>query len=179
MKHNGILAFLCLILLSTTACEEKKESIAKSKPIAVYKSNKTKVEAYDYEGLQYYLNQDDDSTYVINFWATWCLPCVEELPHFEKLGKEYKDKNVQVLLVSLDMVKNAETKLVPFVKEKKLKSEVILLQDTDANTWIPKIDKTWSGAIPATLIYNKNKRAFYEQSFTYEELKEAVDAVIE
>ena len=63
-----------------------------------------------------------------------------------------------------------KTKLIPFIKNKNLQSEVVVLDDPDQNSWIPKIDKDWSGAIPATLIYSRNKRKFYEQTFTYDML---------
>ncbi len=97
------------------------------------------------------LEKKDDKTYVINFWATWCAPCVKELPYFEKLKTEYADKNVEVLLVSLDFPKQVEKKLIPFINKKKLKSEVVLLDDINEDVWIKAIDETWSGALPATL----------------------------
>ena len=111
---------------------------------------------------------------ILNFWATWCAPCVKELPYFEKINKVYKAKGVELLLVSLDFPRKYETKLKPFLKEKQLKSEVVCLNDVDQNRWIPAIDTTWSGAIPATMIYKGNKRKFYEKSFTYEELEKEV-----
>ena len=140
----------------------------------MYSRDDISVNAYDFSGLEYYLNQKNDTTYVVNFWATWCEPCVEELPHFEKLNEKYKEDKVKVILVSLDIFKQVETKLLPFIKEKQLKSEVIYLRDPDQNTWLPKVDSTWSGAIPATVIYNKEQRKFYERSFTYEELEKEV-----
>jgi thiol-disulfide isomerase/thioredoxin len=146
-------------------------------PIKVYAKEGVSVKAYDYEKLAYFLNQKNDTTYVVNFWATWCVPCVKELPHFEKLNQQYKGKKVKVLLVSLDMAKMVESKLLPFIKKKNLRSDVVLLRDPDSNNWIPKIDKSWSGAIPATLIYNKKKRKFYEKSFEYNELEKAVNEV--
>jgi len=96
---------------------------------------------------------------------------VKEIPYFEQLHENYSDKNVHVLLVSIDFAKAVETSLVPFLKKEKLKSEVVLLDDADANSWIPKVDENWSGAIPATIIYNQSNRAFFEKSFTYEELQ--------
>ncbi len=132
------------------------------------------IKVVDYEGLKPYLNKQNDTTYVINFWATWCGPCVKELPYFEKITENYKNQKVKVILVSLDFPKSYQKSLVPFVKRKALKSEVILLNDPDSNNWISKIDKNWSGAIPATIIYNKNSRSFYEKSFTYEELEAAL-----
>lgn len=147
-------------------------------PIKVYAKDGISVKAYDYEKLAYFLNQKNDTTYVVNFWATWCVPCVKELPHFEKLNQQYKGKKVKVLLVSLDMHKMVESKLLPFIKKKKMKSDIVLLRDPDSNNWIPKIDKSWSGAIPATLIYNKKTRKFYEKSFEYAELEKALKEVM-
>lgn len=132
------------------------------------------LEVYNYEGFKKFLNKKDDKTYVINFWATWCAPCIKELPYFEKLNAKYNNKNVEVILVSLDFPHLYESKLKPFIKEKKLKSKVIALDDADMNSWIPKVDKSWSGSIPATIIYNKNDRKFFEQSFTYEELQREI-----
>lgn len=132
------------------------------------------VESLTYETLEPLLQKKDDTTYVINFWATWCKPCVKELPAFEELHNKYKDQNVKVLLVSLDFPNQIEKRVIPFIKEHNLQPEVVLMADPDQNTWIPKVSEKWSGAIPATLIYNKNSRAFYEQSFTYEELQTEV-----
>jgi thiol-disulfide isomerase/thioredoxin len=124
----------------------------------------------DYKGLEPYLNKQNDTTYVVNFWATWCKPCVKELPNFEQLNENYKDKKVKVILVSLDFYKNYQTSLIPFIKNRGIKSEVILLHDPDSNAWIDKVYKNWSGAIPATLVYNRSSRSFYEQSFEYKQL---------
>ena len=128
------------------------------------------IQIVDFEGLKPYLKKHNDTTYVVNFWATWCKPCVKELPYFEQLNENYKDKKVKVILVSLDFAKTYESNLIPFVKKRGLKSEVILLNDPDSNNWINKVDKTWSGAIPATIVYNSTSRNFYEKSFTYNEL---------
>ena len=129
------------------------------------------VKTYTYNELKPLLEKNDGKTYIINFWATWCAPCVKELPYFEKINQEYSDKNVEVLLVSLDFPKQVEKKLIPFINKRKLKSEVVLLDDINENVWIKAIDESWSGAIPATIIYNKNNRKFYEQSFDYKTLK--------
>lgn len=126
---------------------------------------------YTYDAFKAYLEADNDTTYVVNFWATWCKPCVEELPSFEELHQNYQDKKVRLILVSLDFEKQIESKLIPFMKKNELKGEVLVLKQKGMNDWIDKIDPSWSGALPATIIYNKNKRAFFEQSFEYEELE--------
>ena len=129
------------------------------------------LEVYDFDGFEKFLNKKDDNVYVINFWATWCTPCVKELPYFEQLLDTYKNEDVEVILVSLDFPNQYNTKLEPFIKEHDLKSKVVALNDVDMDTWIPKVDKTWSGSIPATIIYKNNKRVFFEQSFTFETLE--------
>ena len=62
---------------------------------------------------------------VFNFWATWCKPCIEELPYLERLNEEYE--NVQVNLICLDDLANLETKVYSFVNEKKMKSSIFLI----------------------------------------------------
>ncbi len=80
------------------------------------------LKVYNYDGLAPLINKTDDKVHVVNFWATWCAPCVKELPYFEKINKEYKANGVELLLVSLDFPRKYETKLKPFLKEKQLKS---------------------------------------------------------
>ncbi|MBT8270638.1 MAG: redoxin domain-containing protein [Bacteroidia bacterium] len=137
------------------------------------------LEVYDYAGLEPMLNKTDDKTYVVNFWATWCAPCIKELPYFEQLNRDYSGKNVEVILVSLDFPRMYDKKLKPYIKDKNLKSRVVALNDPDMNTWIPKVNEDWTGSIPATVIYNKNKRQFYERSFNYEELVTELRSFIE
>ncbi|MFC6096248.1 TlpA disulfide reductase family protein [Flavobacterium qiangtangense] len=169
-----IASLLVLILVVSCKSEDKKEENSEPRPLKTYSEGKISVNSYTFSALEHFLKKDNDTTYVVNFWATWCVPCVEELPNFEKLNATYKDKKVKVLLVSIDFPKMAESKLLPFIKEKNLKSDVVLLNDPDANSWINKVDSTWSGAIPATVIYKKDKHQFYEKSFTYEELETEV-----
>lgn len=121
-------------------------------------------------------NADTDTVYVLNFWATWCAPCVEELPSFEKLNKAYADKKVKVVLISTDFKRNVESGVKPFVKKKKLERQVVFMDEPNPNNYINAVDSTWSGAIPATLIWSKrnNKSLFFEKKMTYSELEEAV-----
>ncbi|OXB23074.1 redoxin [Flavobacterium tructae] len=111
-----------------------------------------------------------DSTYVVNFWATWCAPCIKELPHFEKLKADHKSDKLAVLLVSVDFKSKLNSAVVPFVKRKNLKNEVFLLNESNPQEYIDRIDKDWSGSIPATLFIKEDKRKFIESEFTYEQL---------
>lgn len=165
MKFTSI--FFLSLFLGFLSC--KKEAV---KEVSTPETTKiSSVKSLTYQQLKPLLEKNDDKIYIVNFWATWCAPCVKELPYFEKIKAVYTDKNVEVLLVSLDFPKQVSIKLIPFINDRKITSEVVLLDDVNEDIWIKAIDEKWSGAIPATLIYNKNKRKFYEQSFDYETLE--------
>jgi thiol-disulfide isomerase/thioredoxin len=133
------------------------------------------IRVMNYDQLKPLLHQDNDTTYVVNFWATWCSPCMEELPYFLALDSLYRNYPMKLVLVSLDFKKDYIRKLQPLVRMKKLEDNVVVLEDNNANFWINDIDSTWGGAIPATLVYKGKERTFYEQSFhQLDELKEIV-----
>ena len=129
----------------------------------------------NFDQLKPRLSMENDTTYVVNFWATWCLPCVKEMPAFQQLHDDYANEKVKVLLISLDFVKQIDSRLIPFIEKYTLTPEVVVLNDPDANTWIDKVSPEWSGALPATLIFIKHFRKFYEQEFDYPSLKQIID----
>ncbi len=133
-----------------------------------------RVSVMDFDTFAPRMTKTNDSIYVINFWATWCAPCVREIPVFEQLHAQYKDQKVKVLLVSLDFPDHLESRVIPFIREHQLKSEVILLDDPDANRWIPLVNESWTGAIPATIIYSREFRDFYQKEFKFEELENII-----
>lgn len=171
------LLILCLLTIFSCKDGAREASSAENKTSDIEeKADVTDVSAidleiYDYDGLEPLINVEDDKLHVVNFWATWCAPCVKELPYFEALNDKYKDHDIEVLLVSLDFPKNYDSKLKPFMKKHNLKSKVVAFDDTNQNRWIPAINEKWTGAIPATIIYKGDQRKFYEQSFTQEELE--------
>lgn len=124
-------------------------------------------------------DREDGKVYVINFWATWCKPCVEELPYFEKLAEEMADEDVQIVMVSLDFARDVRTKLKDFVQERPLELPVVALADQQYNNWIDRVDRRWGGAIPVTILYKNQLRSFHETKFSsYSELKSAVTALL-
>ncbi len=132
------------------------------------------------EQITRWKNTPSDTVLVVNFWATWCDPCVEELPVFEKLTHDYAGKKVQVILVSNDFKMHIESKLKPFVRRKKLKSRVVFMDEPDANEWIGLVSPDWSGGIPSTMIVSKkkNKVLVFEEQLTYAELESALLSVL-
>lgn len=116
------------------------------------------------------VSHPSDTLYVVNFWATWCRPCVAELSVFEQLSEMNANKKLKILFVSLDSPKQIG-KVEAMKKEKNLKSDILLLNETDPNRWINSVDSTWSGAIPATCFYRKQKKLlFYEGELNFTKL---------
>ena len=112
---------------------------------------------------------------VVNFWATWCKPCIQELPYFDSLSNMYPDQ-VKVLLVSLDF---DVARAAAYKKKKNVASEIVYLDEVDHDAWINHISPNWSGAIPATLMVHRNgAEQFYEQAFTQKALYTSVEQLL-
>jgi len=130
-----------------------------------------------FDELQKIMEDHSSEITVINFWATWCSPCIKELPIFEKLNAD-GNLETSVFLVNLDFVEKVD-RVNAFIKRKKLKSKILLLDEIDYNSWIDKVDSGWGGAIPATLIINSRtgKRKFVEKELSEDELKTLITSV--
>lgn len=135
------------------------------------------VHPIDADGIEVLSTLSNDSTYVLNFWATWCSPCVKEIEYFEKLHTDRQDPKLKVILISLDFVNQLDSRVIPFLEEKGISAEVRIMTDTDYNSWIDQVDPGWTGAIPATLIYNKDRRVFLEKELSYNELIKHIDQI--
>jgi len=118
-----------------------------------------------------------DSIYIINFWATWCGPCVKEIPMFNSLQERYAGKPVKIILVSVDFKNDYPSKIEKFIKKKKLTPEVVWFSETNANEFIPKIENTWQGSIPATLVLQPGQyfRQFWEGMIGIDQVTNVVD----
>jgi thiol-disulfide isomerase/thioredoxin len=124
------------------------------------------------DSLQARIDRGGDTTFIVNFWATWCKPCVAELPYFDKLFRKYGSVPAVVLLVSVDEKKSLK-KVASFIKAKGWKPSVLLLDEDKPHLWIDRVDSSWSGAIPATLMVHPRtgQRRFFEQEFHWSSLE--------
>lgn len=121
-----------------------------------------------------------DTVYIVNFWATWCPPCVAELPEFNALQQRYAGRPVKILLVSLDFKEDYPFKLARFLERKRMTPEVVWMTDTNPNVFIPLIEESWEGSIPATaIVHMRNKyKKFVEGSVTERQIATVVDKLL-
>ncbi len=137
-----------------------------------------KAEVIKIGDLEEVIARKSDKITVINFWATWCAPCIKELPFFEKLNATRNDVDINLISVDMDLDPDP-AKVYRFIDRKKLKSTVLILNEDNPNEWIDKIEKSWSGAIPATLVVNSQngKRSFAASELKEGELEELIESV--
>jgi len=130
--------------------------------------------------VEKYISENNGEVIVINMWATFCKPCVAEIPSFIKVTDQYKDQKVKLLLVSLDLPSFYPKKIAVFAKKHGFNSNMAWLDETNADYFCPKIDKSWSGSIPATLMVNTKTgyRKFYEEEMNAEVFEKELQAAI-
>jgi thiol-disulfide isomerase/thioredoxin len=138
-------------------------------------SSQTDIRSIDFDGLMTEINQKDDTLLILNFWATWCKPCVAELPVFENVYQKYRNEKIKIILVNLDLNSKVVADVIPFIEKRKLQIPVVHILNTDPNTWINLIDSAWSGAIPATSVYLQGKKIYFKEgSIDEQELENIV-----
>lgn len=123
------------------------------------------------EELNTYIKKADHPL-IINFWATWCQPCIAEIPYLQQAAQQYKDSGLELIMVSLDFPEAFPKDITAFIKSKNLNGTFFWLDETNADHFCPVIDKAWQGGIPATLFLNtkNNYRKFFERKITPDEL---------
>ena len=120
-------------------------------------------------------NKKNDTLYVVNYWATWCMPCVKEMPFFEEAAAKFSTQKVKVVFVSLNSPKELAN-VEKFTETKNIQNRVVLLNAGNPNDWIDKVDPSWSGSIPATAMYKNGKKVFFKEgSFTREEINTVIN----
>ncbi len=134
----------------------------KSGSIIAQNNWKADVQLITAEQLLQRVNIHKDTIYVVNFWASWCKPCVEELPLIENIDQHYENTPVKIVLASIDSESQIETQLKPFLKEHFIMNEVVVIKDGMSTSWTTKINKEWSGSIPSTLFIYQEQKTFFE-----------------
>ncbi|HNQ83095.1 MAG TPA: TlpA family protein disulfide reductase [Bacteroidales bacterium] len=150
-----------------------------SLPVAYSQDNgKDKIRTMNFDQLEPLLHRQNDTVYLVNFWATWCAPCRKEMPAIQSVAAKYADQPFRTLLVSLDIPGQIEKSLLPYIEAGNITQEVILLDDPDQNRWIDLVDPSWSGELPFTLIYGNDFREGHSEVFTFEILDSIIHSKI-
>jgi thiol-disulfide isomerase/thioredoxin len=92
---------------------------------------------------------------VVNFWATWCVPCVKEFPELVRLHNKHKGNGLDLLTVSMDTAQDVRPKVVPFLAKQGVTSGAFV-QKGNADAFIQALDPNWQGEVPRTYIYGRN-----------------------
>lgn len=133
-----------------------------------------------YEDFESHVREYASSTVVINFWATYCAPCVKELSYFDSLQQKYASHNVKVILVNLDFKTHLKERVIPFLNKHQLSAEVVVLADQDADSWVSKVSSDWDGGLPFTLVLKQGKKYTHTSEFqSYNDLEKFVSPYIE
>lgn len=124
--------------------------------------------------------QNSDHPLMISFWATWCVPCVEEIPWFQEGVAKFADQKVELILVSLDFPKDYPNKLEAFIKKKNWQASFYWLDETNADYFCPKVHPRWEGGIPATLFVNNKTgyRRFFDRALTDRQVEPEIKTML-
>jgi thiol-disulfide isomerase/thioredoxin len=124
--------------------------------------------------------QKADHPLIVTFWATWCKPCIEELPLLQEAVQQNKPEKVELVMVSLDFPEAYPKDILDFIKRKNISATFFWLNETDADHFCPVIDKQWQGSIPATLFINQQNsyRKFFEKKISTKELDVTVQSML-
>jgi len=129
--------------------------------------------------LNLIFDEVNGSALFINVWATWCEPCREEFPELVKLADNYKNE-VHFIGISVDDARDLSEKVIPFLKSQNASFENYLLKVKEPEDFINMLDKDWSGAVPATFIYDESgkKQEVLIGKQSYDKFESAIKKVI-
>jgi len=167
-----VLIVVCVLLATIAApAQKRKYGGAKTKPV---------VAPIDTNGLQGLITKQREGPLLVNFWATFCDPCREEFPDLVKIDKDYRRQSLEFVTVSLDDVTDIKTEVPKFLEEMKATMPAYLLDTADPEPAIKLMDPRWSGALPATFLYNEKGEVVYKHIGRVDpaELRSAIEKLV-
>lgn len=178
LRRQLILVALSMIILlsgPTASAQSRRKGAAKPRVSSAHRVVATKV--IDLEALKAVLKRDASRPLLVNFWATWCDPCREEFPDLVKIDADYRGKELDFIIVSLDDLAELKTEVPKFLRVMKAKMPSYLLNVSDPEPAIKYVDPQWSGALPGTILYNAKGEVVFKHfgRVNADELRAAID----
>lgn len=140
------------------------------------------VAAIDADGLTAVLKRDSPNArpLLVNFWATWCDPCREEFPDLVKIDNQYRSRGLDFTAVSLDDLADIKTAVPKFLREMRVTTPTYLLNVSDPDLALSRVDSRWSGALPATFLYDAQGKIVYKRlgRIKLDELTAAIEKLL-
>jgi thiol-disulfide isomerase/thioredoxin len=166
---------------STARTVEHSDVSAAGTPVIEISGSLPTVQLLTASGLRDIIRHRNGKVLVLNIWATWCLPCMEEFPSLMRITDTYDTNKVEVVGISIDYADEIPSKVIPFLKKNKIPFRMYLAQFSSQEQFINSLKRSWNGAIPATFIYDRNGRQkialIGEQSF--EQFQSSIDKILQ
>ena len=165
-----VLIVVCVLLATIAAPAQKRKYRGAANPVV----------AIDTNGLQDLIKKQRERPLLVNFWATFCDPCREEFPDLVKIDKDYRPQSLEFVTVSLDDVVDIKTEVPKFLESMKATMPAYLLDTSDPEPAIKLMDPRWSGALPATFLYNEKGEVVYKHIGRVDpaELRSAIEKLV-
>lgn len=148
------------ILLLTFSAAAQSKTAHKSRGVRAVQP--APVRAVNAEEMQALLKRDGTRPLLVNYWATWCDPCRDEFPDLVKIDRDYRAKGLDFIAISLDDLIDIKTAVPKFLLAMNAKMPVYLLNVADPEPAINMVDSSWSGALPATFLYDNTGKVVYK-----------------
>jgi thiol-disulfide isomerase/thioredoxin len=179
-KASSLIAVLLVVFIGI-ACRGTNDKGAQAKKVQIQSPSMAEltVEPIDQSGLKKLIGERNGKILVLNIWATWCAPCVAEFPDLKKLSQTYDTAAVEVVAISADYPDEVDTKIIPFLKKTSVSFRVYVAQFEHQEDFINGVNRSWSGALPASLIYDSHgkERFFHVGQQSFDDFKREVDKV--
>lgn len=157
----------------STKWSDKRPSAVES--LAKWDAEPVSVQAIDAAGVRKLVQNDSPNLRLINVWATWCIPCVEELPELVTINRMYRKRKFELITISLDGPQ-ARDAVLKRLQEKHVSATNYVFQSDDRDAFAEALDKQWPGPVPYTILVAPGGKILYRKHDSIHplELKQAI-----
>jgi thiol-disulfide isomerase/thioredoxin len=142
------------------------------KPKFTIERQGTAIKVIEFGELEKLLGSQSPRTRVFHFWASWCAPCLQELPQWNSIIPQYTNKEMEWYFVDISIEEDLQTKTMDFLLLQPNLRPVLHLNPDNPNEWVPKVHPDWQGTIPMTLIVKGEQKILIEKKMSVEELQQ-------